>query len=175
MGGKGLARNGKGASNNQGQKFNSHETQSVTLELPHYERGRQLPGISHTSGILPDCPKMLRGSHNNVGTIPKEVGDMLQGQQFKTFDQFRSTFWKTVAQTKYAQEFGLKNIERMQNGTAPIVSPSQRLGGQKTFQLHHQTPIVQGGAVYDCSNLLIITPRYHQEVLAKPYHSGANK
>lgn len=172
---KGVARNGKGASNNQGQKLNTHETQGVPLKLPHYERGRQLPGISHTSGILPDCQKMLRGSHNNVGTIPKEVGDMLQGQQFKTFDQFRSAFWKTVAQTKYAQEFSAVNIERMSVGKSPFVLPEQAVGKRVSYEIHHKTPIVHEGSIYDLSNMLLSTPRAHLEILDKKYHFGGVK
>ncbi|WP_394341512.1 hypothetical protein [Sediminicola luteus] len=39
-------------------------------------------------------------------------------------------------------------------------------------QLHHKTPINQGSAVYNIDNVLIVTPRYHKEILDPKYHYG---
>jgi len=51
-----------------------------------------------------------------------------------------------------------------------MVLKDQRLGDQKSYILHHLTPINKGGGVYDLDNLLITTPRYHREVLSPSYH-----
>ena len=42
---------------------------------------------------------------------------------------------------------------------------SQWIGKVKNYQLHHKTPINQGGAVYDIDNIFIVTPRYNKEIL----------
>ena len=49
--------------------------------------------------------------------------------------------------------------------------------GSLTYQLHHVTPINQGGMVYDIGNIVIVTPRYHAEMLLPSYHgyNGFNK
>jgi len=135
-------------------------------------QARNLPGTAHISKALPQVQNMLRGTHNNVGIIPDEIGVLLQGKTFKSFDDFRSTFWKTVAQTKYAQEFGAMNMKRMSKGIAPQAMESQQLGKRMSYELHHKQPIVQNGAVYDISNMIIVTPRHHQEILKKGYHYG---
>ena len=60
----------------------------------------------------------------------------------------------------------------MNQGLAPIAKESQQLGGQKSYILHHNQPIYQGGAVYNVDNLTIVTPRYHKEILSPSYHYG---
>ncbi|CAO5682417.1 MAG: Colicin-E7 [Holosporales bacterium] len=143
--------------------------------LPFTESGRYDSGVAHSTGVLLEVQQMLRGSHGNVGVIPKEVAVLLEGKTFSSFNTFRSEFWKAVSQTKYAQEFGSMNIDRMVNGKSPIVSPGQELGKRVFYEIHHKTPIVQAGSVYDLSNILAVTPRYHQEVLSKGFHYGFKK
>ncbi len=48
----------------------------------------------------------------------------------------------------------------------------QRAGGHVKYILHHKTPISQGGGVYDLDNLIVVTPRYHSEILDPTYHGG---
>lgn len=60
----------------------------------------------------------------------------------------------------------------MQSGLAPIAVEEQWLGTQKSYVLHHKTPINKGGAVYDVDNLYIVTPKYHKEILDPAYHFG---
>ena len=60
----------------------------------------------------------------------------------------------------------------MIKGNAPIALREQSLGKRITYELHHKTPIHQGGATYDLSNILITTPRYHIEALEKMTHFG---
>ncbi|WP_425593957.1 hypothetical protein [Maribacter luteus] len=46
------------------------------------------------------------------------------------------------------------------------------MSGNSSFEIHLQTPINQGGSVYDVDNLVIVTPRYHKEILDPKYHYG---
>jgi hypothetical protein len=39
--------------------------------------------------------------------------------------------------------------------------------------LHHDDPIQWGGGVFDLDNILVVTPRFHKDVLAPQYHFGA--
>ena len=115
--------------------------------------------------------KWLRGSHGNAGQFPKQIADKLQNIEFRSFDHFREEFWKAVASDKeLASGFKPSNIKRMQEGLAPIAHSSQHLGEQRSYILHHAVPIQHGGGVYDVDNLMIVTPRYHKEVLLSSYH-----
>ncbi|MCY9517921.1 HNH endonuclease [Paenibacillus apiarius] len=106
--------------------------------------------------------KVLRGTD---GIIPKEIADRLRGQKFNTFDDFRKAFWTEMSNSKYANEFiiedDLTNIYRMKHGGSPAVLDSEAYKSRFRYELHHRTPINQGGAVYDLDNLLLVTPRSH--------------
>ena len=97
----------------------------------------------------------------------------MKGKDYANFDAFRKDFWKNVADDpKLADQFSSGNKTLMRNGNAPKVKNTQNLGGQTTYQLHHNTPINQGGGVYNVDNLTIVTPRYHKEILSPAYHRG---
>ncbi|SDY69959.1 hypothetical protein SAMN05444416_107111 [Thermoactinomyces sp. DSM 45892] len=132
---------------------------------------RNSPGIA-TGQNLKEVDKMMRGTEGNVGIIGKDVGDQLIGKNYKNFDEFRQDFWKSVANSKHRDEFGASNVSRMEKGFAPIVTKSQVHGKIKSYVLHHRTPIHAGGEVYDLDNLLVVTPKMHQEILDKKYHFG---
>jgi hypothetical protein len=53
---------------------------------------------------------------------------------------------------------------------APIAHSSQQVGGNVSYVLHHVLPIQHGGGVYDMSNLIVVTPRFHLDVLARDFH-----
>lgn len=114
--------------------------------------------------------RMMRGTQGNIGLIPQEVADKLSGRSFNNFNEFRSAFWKEVANSTYAKEFSSGNIGRMQKGLAPRVLDTQQYGGALSYVLHHKKPIYDGGGVYDLDNIVIVTPRMHQEILDKAYH-----
>jgi hypothetical protein len=133
---------------------------------------RNLPGIALLSKGLTNPEVILRGTHNSVGVIPLEVAQKMVGKKYASFNAFRKDFWMNMADSSYAKEFSPGNIAFMKKGLAPDVDPSQWLGQRKSFELHHRTPIHVGGAVYDLSNILIVTPRYHQEILSKGAHYG---
>ncbi len=135
---------------------------------------RNSPGIVTGGENAPDTRKMLHGTEGNVGVIPKDIADALSGRTYDNFDDFRKEFWKTVGNSSYADEFmingDMTNIYRMRNGGAPLVLDTQIISGSVTYQIHHKTPIHQNGEVFNLNNLVVVTPRYHAEILIPEYH-----
>lgn len=163
---------------------NSNYNQVVNLssELTLFSHGgedavvlanaRNLPGTAVGNGIQ-ITGKWLRGTEGNAGLFPKQIADKLKNQTFANFNKLREAFWKEVAKdAELSVQFSKVNLTRMQNGLAPYVKNSQRLGGQLSYILHHKTPINQGGAVYNFDNLYIVTPKFHKEILNPAYHYG---
>ncbi|MFC3757631.1 DUF6531 domain-containing protein [Chryseobacterium tructae] len=115
--------------------------------------------------------KWLKGTNGNAGLFPADIADNLRGKSFGSFKDFREAFWKEVATNpKYSSAFSPQNIKRMEKGRAPKAHKSQWDGKVGSYQLHHITPIHAGGGVFDMDNLLIVTPRFHKEVLDPNYH-----
>lgn len=135
------------------------------------KNGRNSPDVVTGSGNG-NVSRMMRGTQGNIGLVTKEVANKLRKRSFNNFAEFRSAFWKEVANSSYAGEFSTSNITRMGKGLAPKVTKSQRYGKLSSYVLHHKTPIHVGGGVYDLDNLVIVTPRMHQEILDKTYHFG---
>ncbi|MGL4824957.1 MAG: HNH endonuclease signature motif containing protein, partial [Alphaproteobacteria bacterium] len=133
---------------------------------------RYKPGYVTASSNLSEHKKMLRGSEGNAGLVPKEIGEKLSNKTFNNFDDFRSDFWKTVGESNYSNEFSTPNLARMSKGNAPVVLSNQSIGSRKTYELHHTTPVQHGGPVYDLSNIVITTPKFHMEILDKKHHFG---
>ena len=69
-----------------------------------------------------------------------------------------------------ANQFSRANRTRMTEGLAPIAVKGQQLGKQRSYILHHRTPINEGGGVYDLDNIAVVTPRYHKEILDPSVH-----
>ena len=128
-----------------------------------------------------DTKRMMYGSDRNAGVIPSEIADKLRGKTYNNFAEFKADFWKAVADSPYANEFifndDYTNLYIMRNGGAPLVMDTQTLDVSVTYQLHHVTPINQGGMVYNLDNIVIVTPRYHAEILIPSYHgyNGFNR
>lgn len=117
--------------------------------------------------------KWLRGSHGNAGSVPGQIADELRGKPFKSFDEFRSALWAAVGNDSVLSKgWSRANLSRMKKGKAPFASQNQTHGAIRSYQLHHKTPINQGGSVYDMDNIIIVTPRLHREILDKGYHYG---
>jgi len=140
---------------------------------------RNSPGTAYGTKGLPyikNGDKWLRGTHGNAGLVPKQVGQKLSGRTFKNFDEFRSELWMEISRDKaLRRSFSPQNRSRMSNGKAPLAHESQHVGEIKSYQLHHKTPISKGGPVYGLDNIVIVTPRYHKEILEPGYHFGALK
>ena len=112
----------------------------------------------------------MRGTHGNIGVIPREIADRLRNRTFNNFNKFRNTFWQEVANSSYANEFCQSNISRMQQGLAPKAVKEQHYGKISSYILHHINPIHNGGGVYDIDNLVISTPLMHQSILDPNFH-----
>jgi hypothetical protein len=134
---------------------------------------RNLPGRVTASGPLFSSQRLLYGAEKNAGLIPAEVGEVLVGQDFLSFQEFRKAFWKAISQSAYQGEFSSDNRERMSQGCAPRAMDSQSLGDRSAYELHHILPLHHGGEVLDLKNLMITTPRFHREVLHPPFHFGS--
>jgi hypothetical protein len=135
---------------------------------------RNSPGAATGGSSLPDVNgQWLRGSEGNAGKIPGQVARELQGREFESFDKFREAFWKEVSRhEELAGQFDKSGQTAMANGKAPF-APSSQHHGQGRYVLHHVHPIQHGGGVYDLDNLVVVTPRYHKEILDGSYHFGS--
>ncbi|KAK4055458.1 hypothetical protein OIV83_000004 [Microbotryomycetes sp. JL201] len=133
-------------------------------------QARLAPGIVTASGPLFDSRKMLRGCH--AGWIPRDIANKLVGRRFNSFDEFRAEFWKLASESKYVHDWSPSNIELMKAKQAPVAPASQQVGARIKYELHHVQPIKHGGEVYDTSNIMIVTPRFHLDVLDRAYHFG---
>ncbi|MFD5257292.1 DUF6531 domain-containing protein [Streptomyces bobili] len=133
---------------------------------------RNSPGAVTGGGRLSDVSGgWLKGTHGSTGKIPGQIARQLQGKSFKTFGDFREAFWKAVANDPgLAAGFSKANRTRMAAGRAPFVTNQQAVGKNNKYVLHHVKPIQHGGGVYDLDNLIVVTPRYHAEVLDPDYH-----
>ncbi|KXY72467.1 colicin, partial [Bacillus wiedmannii] len=116
--------------------------------------------------------KKLMYNKGSIGVIPQEIRNKLIGKNFNSFDDFRKEFWKTVADSDYATEFNQRNINLMKEGKAPFAPLSEKYGQHNQYILHHKQPIHQGGDVYNLDNLIIVSPKMHQNVLDRSYHFG---
>jgi hypothetical protein len=129
--------------------------------------------VTIQEGVAKVTGKWLRGTHGNAGKMPGQIAENLKGKPFKDFNHFRREFWKAVADNPHLRnQFSRSNQARMAKGLAPYAHESQHLGGRRKYEIHHIKPIHDKGGVYDLNNLMIVTPRYHKEVLAPKYHSG---
>ena len=97
--------------------------------------------------------------------IPSQVANALVGQQFSSFGDLRAAVWKSVGTNlELNSGFSPSNVGNMQAGYAPIVPKAFQVNTSYAgmrFNLDHITPISKGGAVYDLSNLRIVSPLVH--------------
>mgnify|MGYP003344552602 CR=1 FL=1 len=132
---------------------------------------RKLPGVVKGVGKAIQPGRWLRGSQGNAAFIPEKIAAQLTGRKFANFDEFRDAFWKLVGDDReLAKYFSTANLSRMKGGLAPVAPASQQVGARISYELHHSTPIQHGGDLYDLDNLIVVTPRYHQEILEPAFH-----
>ena len=147
-------------------------------EIDNYDKNayelRNTPGQAIGGDNLPIIEdSWFKGTHNSAGKLPKQIADKMRGMEFRNFDKFRQTFWKLVADDpNLSKEFKTADLRNMKTGLAPVVDSTQRTNGANSYQLHHVKPIHDNGGVYDLSNIIIVTPRYHKEMLDPKYHRG---
>ena len=79
----------------------------------------------------------------------------------------REAFWKAVADDpNIAKQFDEGNLALMKQGQAPFAVPSQQTGAgwaQQKYNLHHRQSLEEGGDLYDLDNIIVVTPRYHDQ------------
>ena len=103
------------------------------------------------------------------------MADKMRNKNYDNFGEFREDFWKNVADDPdLSRQFrnDAASMNEMRNGRAPFANASQQIGGKVKYEIHHNTPINQGGEVYNFDNLTIVTPRYHKDILLPEYHRG---
>ncbi|MEA5672140.1 S-type pyocin domain-containing protein [Pseudomonas sp. MH2] len=139
----------------------------VVFKSPRYE-----PGIVTGSGVPTSGLWLGEITRTEGALIPSHIADLLRGREYKNFDAFRVDFWKAVANDPVlSKQFSKQNLIRMlEKGNAPTVRRGDEHGLQKSFSLHHVTPISEGGAVYDIDNIRVVTPAAHNKI-----HYGDNQ
>jgi YD repeat-containing protein len=125
---------------------------------------RNTPGVSTASGDL--LAASGRWLDPGVPTpIPAQVGDALVGRAFASFKDLRSAIWENIGtNAELNSGFSRQNVINMRNGLAPFAPPAflnESGAFGQSFNLHHIQPISAGGAVYDLSNLRIVSPVVH--------------
>ncbi|WP_067651608.1 putative T7SS-secreted protein [Nocardia harenae] len=135
---------------------------------------RNQPGTATGGENLPHVQpgeQWLRGTHGNAGRIPGQIADVLRGQHFENFREFREAFWRAVSEhPELRDQFNPRNQTLMARGNTPFAAQTQRVGGNGQYNLHHIDPIHHGGGVYDLDNLLVVTPLYHSQILDPDFH-----
>jgi hypothetical protein len=123
---------------------------------------RRTPGVTSGSGTKLEGPWL---SGNTEASIPAQVADLLRGRTFSTFDEFRRALWKAVASVpELASEFSAESLARVRVGLAPMAPRGERGRCSEVFNLHHPRRIADGGEVYDVDNMMVVTPRRHDEL-----------
>lgn len=101
--------------------------------------------------------------------IPLQVARQLDGKSFNTFGELRSAVWESIGNNPDLNAtFRQKSFNELQAGRAPFAPPAfQNEQFGLKFNLHHVDPIAAGGAVYDLSNLHIVSPVVHSSLHTK--------
>lgn len=103
-------------------------------------------------------PWLHASTRGRIGLIPDQIAQQLRGQQFDNFNEFRVAFWQAVENDPVLSSgFNESNRALMRTGQAPF-GP----GGQ--YQLHHITPLENGGALYDLDNLMVVVEEFHSSI-----------
>jgi hypothetical protein len=154
------------------------QARAQTARAPEEHQARpHTPGTAEGGRSLKRAAgDWLRGTHRNAAPLPGQVADALRGRTFRSWDAMRREVWKTVAADKTLHgPFDARDLALMRAGNAPRVDKTQAVGKLQRYILHHRMPIQHGGGVYDLSNIVVVTPRFHKEALDSSYHMGSRK
>jgi len=122
---------------------------------------RNKPGVVSGNGVLHEGPLLVEGNESGAA-IPTSIADELRGKSFSSFDAFRRQLWKLIADsTYYSGQFDEAALHMMSKGLAPLAFASEQVGGRIKYEIHHKIKIVEGGAVYDVDNIVIVSPKFH--------------
>jgi hypothetical protein len=136
------------------------------LQIADKALGRNKQGIVSSNvnslPIIKDGDTWLKGTNANAGKIPKQIAEKLNGKSYENFSEFRSAFWKEVANDPIlSKQFDTDNFYRMKNGYAPEATKFEQVGKRVKYELDHNIEIQNGGNVYDLNNIIIRTPNNH--------------
>jgi hypothetical protein len=100
--------------------------------------------------------------------IPSQVADGLVGKSFTTFADLREAIWRSIADNDELNgTFNRANLVNIEDGLAPFAPKAYQINlsdAGMRFNLHHVVPIESGGAVYDLSNLQVVSPSVHVSI-----------
>lgn len=151
----------------------------VGLALPgnavkRHNTGNGQITVNGSAGLSAAGRSWLKGSHGNAGRVPPAIREAMGGVSYGSWAEFRGAFWKAVAgNDELAGQFSKSNRAQMAKGNAPFVHSSQTYAGRDRYEIHHITPRSRGGAPYDFNNLVVVTPKFHSQILDTRYHYGA--
>ncbi|MGV4036636.1 S-type pyocin domain-containing protein [Citrobacter braakii] len=136
---------------------------------PIYVYIRNLPGQVTGKGQKISGTWLADAGQGNGSPIPSQIADKLRGRTFSNFDDFRQAFWLEVSKDpELSRQFRSNNLTHIQKGNSPFTREQDSVGGRERYELHHITPISQGGEVYNVDNMGVTTSKRHIEI-----HSSA--
>ncbi|WP_053088205.1 colicin-like bacteriocin tRNase domain-containing protein [Klebsiella aerogenes] len=123
---------------------------------------RDLPGKATGKGEKVGDGWLIKAGQELGAPIPSQIADKLRGRKFANFDAFRRALWYEVGKdTTLASQLNNSNRKAISKGYSPFPPEAEQVGGRVRYELHHITPIKDGGAVYDIDNIGILTPKRH--------------
>lgn len=125
---------------------------------------RTIPGVATGYGKPVTGTWLGESTRAQGAPIPSQIADQLRDRQFSSFGRLREEIWKAIASDPELQkQFNPYNLELMTSGRAPQPKQADQVGRRKTFEIHHQHEIANGGSVYDIDNLRVLPPKQHIE------------
>ncbi len=129
------------------------------------ENKRNQPGKATGKGKKVSDKWLNDAGKENGVPIPDRIADKLRDQKFNNFDEFRRKLWEEVSKDpELSKNFIQSNRTRMRNGLSPRARYKDSVGGRRSFELHHDKQISQGGEVYDIDNIRVATPKCHIDI-----------
>lgn len=129
------------------------------------EEKRKKPGTATGKGKKVGDKWLNDAGKENGVPIPDRIADKLRGKKFNNFDEFRKKLWEEVSKDpELSKQFNPQNKGNLKAGKAPVPRETEQVGGRVKYEIHHETPISEGGEVYDIDNMRIVTPKRHIDI-----------
>ncbi|WP_343529368.1 colicin-like bacteriocin tRNase domain-containing protein [Yokenella regensburgei] len=123
---------------------------------------RNMPGTASGRGQQVGDNWLTGAGIGNGAPIPSKIADNLRGREFGSFDAFRRAVWGEVGkEPSLSGQFSGNNRKALDKGYSPFPPEAEQVGGRIRYELHHITPIKDGGDVYDVDNIGVLTPKRH--------------
>jgi len=130
-----------------------------------FKSRRYEPGTAVGTSNAAEGPWPGEAAREEGASLPARIANLHRGKDFRNFDTFRRSIWKSIANDpELAAHFDSRSLRRMAKGNAPIVDEKDIYMSQLTYVLHHVTPISEGGGVYDMTNIRVVTPLVHNRI-----------